>query len=648
MKTVTPPAAKAPLGDVIKTLFFPIEKKDAETRTIRGVMTSEVLDQQGDIVDYDAAKAAVQTWKGNIREMHDKTKAVGKRVDVEFDDVNRRIILEAQISKGAEDTWLKIQDGTLSMFSIAGPGERIAAKANGVDCFRVLMKKLFETSVVDNGACPDADFDIVKALAAEDDAPVAKREISDKMRDTIPAEDFAGPHQSFPIKKPEDITAAAHAVGEVKTSQAARDLVKRKIIAIAYRKGDSFVKALPEDWKKKEDQTAEKLVTGSLAAILKAVRAEPYDLAQALQIMAALEMLLANEAWEANQDAAAGDTDSPEAAEVQALRLAFQLLLEFITSEFEAQFEDGEEDDAEPEAGTPAAIEMVAKCQRGRRTRVQVFSKRLKTLLSATGISKAGARHSAEDLKKVQSIHDTAHALGGSCATEKSVTKAGARHSKGDLEKVQSIHDDAKGLGADCDGKDDEEKVAKGTGDDDPPTGDDGLTPAEIAARNASHAAEGTKGGEVKTDPPAPGETTDGEDVKALKALIGDVTKALEASKTQVDSVQATMTAQAATIADLQATVEKFAKSPRPGGPMTRATATAVQKTIGGVEGGGEQDQSAVAAGEDEYLKAIDTLALAATTPQEKADYAAKRLTYMRQRGIGRMDPVTGRPIGKS
>src|SRR5690242_16276876 len=100
-------------------LDIPVEKIDREKRLVRGVATAEVLDAHGEIVDYETAKPAFVSWRGNIREMH-QPKAVGKGLDVEFDDANKQIIVEAYISKGAPDTWEKCLDGTLSMFSIGG------------------------------------------------------------------------------------------------------------------------------------------------------------------------------------------------------------------------------------------------------------------------------------------------------------------------------------------------------------------------------------------------------------------------------------------------------------------------------------------------------------------------------------------------
>lgn len=86
------------------------------------------------------------------------------------------------------------------------------------------------------------------------------RNIPQSERDKMPAENFAGPNMSFPIMEPGDVAAAASSLGRAKGD---RNAIKRKIISIAYRLGDSYVSQLPEDWKKQADQ---KVASGGLLA----------------------------------------------------------------------------------------------------------------------------------------------------------------------------------------------------------------------------------------------------------------------------------------------------------------------------------------------------------------------------------------------
>ena len=107
---------------------MPIAKVDQERRIVSGFATLDNLDRQDDIVPAEASVKAFKNFTGNIREMHDATKAVGKMVefkedmyfDSEAEKMYNGVYVSAYISKGAEDTWQKVLDGTLSGFSIAG------------------------------------------------------------------------------------------------------------------------------------------------------------------------------------------------------------------------------------------------------------------------------------------------------------------------------------------------------------------------------------------------------------------------------------------------------------------------------------------------------------------------------------------------
>jgi hypothetical protein len=136
-----------------------IAKVDKDARTVEGIATQEVKDVQGHVVDHESMQAVLAAWPGNIREMH-QPKAVGKAVKVVSDDENKATIVRSYISKGAPDTWEKVLDGTLSMYSIGGKGVlKMAKNAAGEDEQRLFMTNLAEISLVDNGACPTAKFD---------------------------------------------------------------------------------------------------------------------------------------------------------------------------------------------------------------------------------------------------------------------------------------------------------------------------------------------------------------------------------------------------------------------------------------------------------------------------------------------------------
>ncbi len=75
------------------------------------------------------------------------------------------------------------------------------------------------------------------------------RDVSQDERDAMPDADFAGKGQSFPIRQPEDVAAAAHAIGRAGPDNYSSDQLKKNIIRIAKRKGAAFVAQLPDAWK---------------------------------------------------------------------------------------------------------------------------------------------------------------------------------------------------------------------------------------------------------------------------------------------------------------------------------------------------------------------------------------------------------------
>jgi hypothetical protein len=113
-------------GDNVR-LSMPFSKIDKERRMVSGFATLDNVDKQSDIVTSDASVKAFSKFRGNIREMHQPL-AVGKMVsfkeDKYFDTDTKKfyngVYVSAYVSKGAQDTWEKVLDGTLSGFSIGG------------------------------------------------------------------------------------------------------------------------------------------------------------------------------------------------------------------------------------------------------------------------------------------------------------------------------------------------------------------------------------------------------------------------------------------------------------------------------------------------------------------------------------------------
>jgi hypothetical protein len=113
-------------GDNVR-LSMPFSKVDQERRIVSGFATLDNIDKQADIVTTDASLKAFAKFRGNIREMHQPV-AIGKMInfkeDKYFDPESKKfysgVYVSAYVSKGAQDAWEKVLDGTYTGFSIGG------------------------------------------------------------------------------------------------------------------------------------------------------------------------------------------------------------------------------------------------------------------------------------------------------------------------------------------------------------------------------------------------------------------------------------------------------------------------------------------------------------------------------------------------
>ena len=148
-------------GDNVR-LSMPIGKIDVERRMVSGFATLDNVDRQNDIVTTESSIEAFKNFRGNLREMHQPS-AVGKIVsfkeDKYFDPNDKKfysgVYISAYVSKGAQDAWEKVLDGTYTGFSIGG------SIKNWDDAYDEKMDKtvrviknyeLHELSLVDNPA----------------------------------------------------------------------------------------------------------------------------------------------------------------------------------------------------------------------------------------------------------------------------------------------------------------------------------------------------------------------------------------------------------------------------------------------------------------------------------------------------------------
>jgi len=151
---------------------FPFQKINKEQRIVTGIATADNPDLVDDVVNFDASVEAFSNWIGNIREMHSPV-AVGKLVDwktvpVVFEgETYQGIEVSVYISKGAENTWQKILDGTLRGFSIGGnvvKAEKKKSEKLGRYINEIVNYKLGELSVVDNPCNPAGMFAMIKSI----------------------------------------------------------------------------------------------------------------------------------------------------------------------------------------------------------------------------------------------------------------------------------------------------------------------------------------------------------------------------------------------------------------------------------------------------------------------------------------------------
>ena len=143
-------------------LAVPFTKVNREKRTVSGFATLDNLDQTGDVVTQEASMKAFESFRGNLREMHQPL-AVGKvasfRPETFYDPATKEfyngVYVDAYISKGAQDTWEKVLDGTLTGFSIGGKileSDNEVNKSTGASVRFIKDYALVELSIVDSPA----------------------------------------------------------------------------------------------------------------------------------------------------------------------------------------------------------------------------------------------------------------------------------------------------------------------------------------------------------------------------------------------------------------------------------------------------------------------------------------------------------------
>lgn len=163
-------------GDNV-SISMPLTKIDAENRIVSGFASLDNADTQGDIITKEANKKAFERFRGNIREMHQPI-AVGRMIsfkeDTFYDKKTEKfyngIWVNVRVSKGAQNTWEKVLDGTLQGFSIGGSiidAEPVFDKSTGSSNRVVKDYELVELSLVDSPANQLANVVSINKVSGE-------------------------------------------------------------------------------------------------------------------------------------------------------------------------------------------------------------------------------------------------------------------------------------------------------------------------------------------------------------------------------------------------------------------------------------------------------------------------------------------------
>ena len=182
-------------GDNVR-LSMPIGKIDVERRMVSGFATLDNVDRQNDIVTTESSINAFKNFRGNLREMHQPS-AVGKIVsfkeDKYFDPSTKKfysgVYVSAYVSKGAQNAWEKVLDGTYTGFSIGGNiKEWDDAYDEKIDkTIRVIKTyELSELSLVDNPANQFANIVSIEKINGQNvvDGYLSKTEIENVFWDS--------------------------------------------------------------------------------------------------------------------------------------------------------------------------------------------------------------------------------------------------------------------------------------------------------------------------------------------------------------------------------------------------------------------------------------------------------------------------------
>lgn len=410
-------------------LLLPIEhitKLDDGTLLVHTVATDESPDSQGEIVDYDAAKAAapaLMEW-ATLGEMHDPGRMdAGTILKLHFDDAARRI--EADLHVVDPVAVRKVLNRVYKAVSIGGVKLQTIPVQIAGRVFRKITRLLWEEiSLVNRGANPNAL--IAKQFL------LAKRDVPGDERDAMDASDFAGRDRSYPIHRPKDVAAAAASIGRAGPDNYSPDELRSRITAIARRKGPAFVAQLPKSWREPIRKARTTTMPDTIDAGTTSPLGEPTDGDEPrTPQQAAIDATLTALAKAEPPFPGAKEPFGAKKAAKKAAKAKKHATVVVAAPETHGEPDGDEADDGDgDEAGkvakaSPAAAEPAPA--RKRLTKAQRLAKRVRALRKANRrLAKARRRLAKRATPRVML---------------RTLAKAGARNSKADQKLIEQGHD---------------------------------------------------------------------------------------------------------------------------------------------------------------------------------------------------------------
>ena len=243
-------------------------------RHFAGWATAEIVDKQGDKIEIGAFKSTMQKFMklgATIIDKHSNRK-VGSYINYEFrnKDSNAALWMEGVIYKGHrihDETWDKIKSGEYPALSIGADPLESKKECDAKTCWNAIKAiDLFEISVVDAPANPEATIEEVNTVAKSDITLITK---GDSMTDpeTKEKEDVDGgePVAGSTEKEEPDIMAVLKALSDKVAALEAK--------AFPPEEEEEKEDEEEEEEEETEEKSAEPAATLTIKDIKKAVKA---------------------------------------------------------------------------------------------------------------------------------------------------------------------------------------------------------------------------------------------------------------------------------------------------------------------------------------------------------------------------------------